>query len=111
MKNLLPIAFMLALSNTLMSQIDSSSIKNNTRYCAQLKDGILVVVSDDSQEITSDVTTENGTVIKSNGNIVKRDGVTTVLKEGECVNTQGVVVRLTDNGTRRENDNKVSVKQ
>jgi hypothetical protein len=112
MKKLAFIVFAFSASTAVFGQIDSSGINDNIRYCAQMKDGILVVVDDDNQEISSDVKTDNGTVIRSNGNIVMRDGVTTVLKEGECVNTQGVVVRLTNTNTnRKETESKVTVKQ
>lgn len=112
MKKLALILSILSVTTGVFGQIDSSGINNNIRYCAQMKDGILVVVDDDNQEISSDVKTDNGTVIRSNGNIIKQDGVTTVLKEGECVNIQGVVVRLTNiNTNRKETEAPVTVKQ
>ena len=112
MKNVALTIILLFMSTFIFAQIDSSNINNNIRYCAQMKDGILVVVDDNDQEISTDVRTDNGTVIKSNGNIVKSDGITTVLKEGECVNTQGVVVRLSKTNTnRKERGSKVTVKQ
>ena len=101
----------ISLSTAAFAQIDSNQINNNIRYCAQMKDGIMVVVDEDNHEINSDIRTDNGTVIQSNGNIVKKDGVTTVLKEGECINTQGIVVRLTDKKARKEEGTKVTAKQ
>lgn len=91
MKKLILILAVSSISSITFAQTDSSNINKNLRYCAQLKDGILVVVSD-QKEISSDITTENGTVIKANGNIIKKDGITTVMKDGECIDTQGLMV-------------------
>ncbi|MES2590729.1 MAG: DUF6799 domain-containing protein [Bacteroidota bacterium] len=110
MKKSILIIPMLALSSLVFAQTDTSNIKQNLHYCAELRDGILIVVAD-QQEITSDVVTENGTIIKSNGSVMKKDGVTTVLREGECVDTEGIVVKITENKQRRkESDIKMSKK-
>jgi hypothetical protein len=86
--------FLVSLSLSVSAQKDSTKIKTKPlpmQYCATLKDGELVIMTDE-HEITSDVITEDGTIIKSNGNIVKRDGTSTELKEGECISTQGIFV-------------------
>lgn len=100
-----------SVSSVAFAQIDSGKINNNIRYCAQMKDGIVVVVDEDNQEISSNIRTDNGTVIQSNGNVVQKDGVSTVLKEGECINTQGIVVRLTNNKEHKTTETKVAAKQ
>lgn len=111
MKKLALTLTIFSLSSVAFAQIDSSKINNNIRYCAQMKDGILVVVDEGNQEISSDIRTDNGTVIQSNGNVVQKDGVSTVLKEGECINTQGVVVRLTNKKEQKTTETKVTAKQ
>ncbi len=58
------------------------------KYCAQMKDGLLRVVHD-GQVLTQDVILENGTKIKVDGTIIRKDGTQYVLKEGECVNVEG----------------------
>jgi hypothetical protein len=111
MKKLTLAITVFSLSSAAFAQVDSSDIHNNIRYCAQMKDGMLVVVDENSNEISSNILTDNGTVIQSNGNIIKKDGVTTVLKEGECINTQGVVVRLTNKTENKKIETKVTAKQ
>jgi hypothetical protein len=97
MKKLILIPFLSALSISVFAQLDSTKSRTTPiQYCAEYRDGMLVVKGD-NKEITSDITTANGTVIKPNGNIVKKDGVTTILKEGECIDAQGVLVDLITN--------------
>jgi hypothetical protein len=63
--------------------------QDDERYCAKLRDGKLVVMHEGSV-LTGDVTLKNGTQIKIDGSIVKQDGETIVLKDGECVDKDGL---------------------
>jgi hypothetical protein len=54
-------------------------------YCVELKDGIPVVMSD-GKPVLNEVTLTNGTKIKTDGTVTKKDGTQYILKEGECVN-------------------------
>ena len=63
--------------------------QDDEKYCAKLRDGKLVVMHEGAV-LTGDVTLQNGTQIKTDGSIVKQDGQTIVLKEGECVDKSGV---------------------
>jgi hypothetical protein len=63
--------------------------QDDERYCAKLRDGKLVVMHEGSV-LTGDVTLKNGTQIKIDGSIVKQDGGTIVLKDGECVDKNGM---------------------
>ena len=85
-----------SISSVAFAQVDSSGMNKNQLYCAQLRDGILEVVSD-QKKITSDIITENGTVIQANGNVIQKDGITKVLKDGECITPQGFKVILVNN--------------
>ncbi|MFY9308314.1 MAG: DUF6799 domain-containing protein [Bacteroidia bacterium] len=111
MKKLTFAITVLSFSSGAYAQIDSSDIHHNIRYCAQMKDGLMVVVDENNNEISSKILTDNGTVIESNGNIIRKDGVTTALKEGECINTQGIVVRLTNKTENKKTETKVTAKQ
>jgi hypothetical protein len=62
--------------------------KNPDKYCAQLKDGVIKVMHD-GQELTADITLENGTQIRTDGTVVKKDGSVSVLKEGQCMDVNG----------------------
>jgi hypothetical protein len=54
-------------------------------YCIELKDGIPVLTSD-GKPVLTEVTFANGTKIKTDGTVMKKDGTQFILKEGECVN-------------------------
>jgi hypothetical protein len=58
------------------------------RYCAKLKDGILVMMEDD-HEMTVDVTLPNGTQVKTDGSVTRPEGTVVILEEGECVDEGG----------------------
>jgi|GEM_PF-1446747 len=60
------------------------------KYCAKLRDGRLIVLHQ-GQEVTAEVTLENGTVIKPDGTVIKKDGTRVVLRDGECVSVEGEI--------------------
>lgn len=62
------------------------------QYCAKMKDGILVVVSE-NKEIDREVTLANGTVIKPDGNVIRKDGTQLVLEDNECIDIEGNKVK------------------
>lgn len=94
MKTKILVLFIVSFSSAAFAQTDLND-KKNRQYCAELKDGILVVTADEKM-ITSDIITANGTIIQANGNIIQKDGITTVLKDGECIDTQGLIVNRTN---------------
>lgn len=65
---------------------------NKDHYCAKMKDGKLTVMHND-KPLMADATLNNGTTIKMDGTILKKDGSTTMLKEGECVDLEGKVMK------------------
>ena len=98
------------VSSMAFAQVDSSGMNKNQLYCAQLRDGILEVVSD-QKKITSDIITDNGTVIQANGNVIQKDGITKIMKDGECITPQGFKVILVNNDkTGQINEKKVPLK-
>ena len=62
--------------------------KQDDRYCAKMKDGVMKVVHE-GEVITMDVLLADGTQVKTDGNIIKKDGTRITLKEGECVDKSG----------------------
>jgi hypothetical protein len=73
---------------------DGSNTEHGSKYCAKMKDGKLVVMHND-KTLTSDATLDNGTTIKTDGTILKKDGSTVMLKAGECANMEGKVMKET----------------
>jgi len=60
------------------------------KYCAKMKDGIMTVMHDGTA-LTSDVTLGDGSVLKTDGTVIKKNGMSTSLKDGECINQDGTV--------------------
>lgn len=84
--------FLLALIISLFTLQGVFSWNNPTpddQYCAKLRDGKLIMMHDGAI-MTGDVTLENGTQIKIDGSVVKPDGETIVLKDGECIDKKGI---------------------
>jgi hypothetical protein len=80
----------LLLSAGLFAQSGESD--STKRYCAKLMDGI-VIMTEEGKQVSQEVTLSNGTVIKSDGTITKKDGSKIFLKDGECVDKDGNVVK------------------
>ncbi len=58
------------------------------KFCAKMKEGKTVVMHND-KELSTDFTASSGVIIKTDGTVIKKDGSTFMLKEGQCVNTEG----------------------
>jgi uncharacterized protein YdeI (BOF family) len=73
-------------------------------YCFSTKeDGKRVVMSGD-EEVTRDVKLSNGTTIKSDGSVTKKDGTKITLKENECVDLNGEIVDSRRNQPFKKDD-------
>ena len=58
------------------------------KFCAKMKEGKTIVMHND-KELLSDFTASSGVVIKTDGTVIKKDGSRVMLKDGQCVNTEG----------------------
>ena len=65
--------------------------QTNVKYCAKLKDGKIMMMQNKNQ-LTVDVTLANGTTIKTDGTVIKSDNTQTNLKDGECVDNSGDMI-------------------
>ncbi len=63
-----------------------SEYANN--YCAEMKDGMLVITHE-GDKVNTEVTLENGTIIKPNGEVIRKAGTKFVLSVGECIDHEG----------------------
>jgi hypothetical protein len=64
--------------------------QSEEKYCAKLKDGVITVMYQGSH-VTSDVTLDNGIVLKTDGTVIKKNGSKTTLKDGECIHKDGTI--------------------
>ncbi|MCB9447216.1 MAG: hypothetical protein H6585_02590 [Flavobacteriales bacterium] len=81
------------LSAQVASKVAPASSEKES-ICAEKKDGKLVVMHN-GKELTKNYTTSAGVVIKTDGNIIRKDGTKSMLKEGECVNAEGKIASMT----------------
>ena|ERR1051326_4840405 len=58
------------------------------KFCAKMKDGKTIVMHN-NKELTSDYIASNGVKIQTDGTVIRKDGSTFLLKDGQCVNTEG----------------------
>jgi len=93
-KNMKTVISMIALSffalNVIAGDGKTNSTEHPKKYCAKMKGGELVVMHE-GKELKSDVTLADGTKIKTNGTVTKKDGTVISLKVGECVDMDGTV--------------------
>lgn len=94
MKNLILLLSLLVFSlnvnaQSVYSKEKTKKIKKQEyRYCAKLKDGLLVMMEGD-KELTREVVLANGTRIRPDASITKPDGSVIILEDGECVDESG----------------------
>ena len=69
-------------------QVKANSEIKNASYCAEMKDGILVITNDGAIA-NSDITLESGVTIKLNGEVLLSDGSKFVLSDGDCIDKDG----------------------
>lgn len=79
----------------------NSGMKQDTSFCMSLKDGMPALFSSGGKEIFYDLFLSNGTKVSPDGNVTKKDGSQSVLKEGECISDSGNVV-MSSAATKKE---------
>lgn len=84
-------ACLLSLSTITIAGDDKPNLHPN-KYCVKMKDGKLTVMHE-GQPITATVTLDNGTQIMTDGTVVKKDGSKTMMKEGECADKEGKIMK------------------
>ena len=91
MKNLMIAtgAFMLLLNVTLNGE-NPMTPGNETTYCAEMKENVLVVIRD-GEVLAQDIVFENGVELKTDGRVIYPNGVKATMKAGECVDKTGLI--------------------
>jgi hypothetical protein len=62
--------------------------EKNGKYCAILKDGIMMLMRNELPTTTL-VILRDGSTVTIDGNILRSDGINIVLKNGECIDMNG----------------------
>jgi len=78
-------------SSTESASNSGKSMNWKYKYCASLKSGKVIMKNED-KDLLADVTLDNGIVVTKDGYVVDKSGKKTAIKNGECVDNQGVIV-------------------
>lgn len=65
-----------------------NSKAHGEKYCTKMHNGMLKVMHE-GKAITTDVMLADGSTIKPDGMLVKKDGSSMMLKEGQCIDKDG----------------------
>ena len=84
--------FILGIMVRLYANTFGEKVQTKGLYCVELKDGIPVLISD-GKLIQTEITFPNGTKIKPNGTVTRKDGTQFVLRSGECVNDSAEIAK------------------
>jgi hypothetical protein len=79
----------------------SNDNPSKNKYCADVKDGKLVVLQEDKM-LEAEVTLGNGSRITPEANLIQKDGTTMMLKAGECVDIDGNIIKPTKENVKKE---------
>ena len=69
----------------------NNEIKITSTYCAMLNEGRMILISD-GKIVNSDIEFLNGTTVKSNGILQKRDKSKVILQVGDCLDQNGNLI-------------------
>lgn len=95
--------FLLLIS--LLISISSFSQKKDEpqKYCSNLKNGVMTLMQN-GKIITSAVVLNDGSRISEAGSVTRTDGSTTILKNGECINSNGIIESVPSENTIQTTD-------
>ena len=86
------ITYVILFSVNVFNFNENKADRNPEYYCANLNDGIIEIVYNENV-IKSEVTLENGTIIRVDGTVALKDGSTFNLKDGQCVDKYGNLIK------------------
>lgn len=71
---------------------DNTNVNNNSseRYCAKMQNGKRVVMYMGGP-ITGNITLGDGTIIQPGGVVTRRNGISMIMKSGQCISKDGVL--------------------
>ena len=94
--------FSLNAFSQIKDTIGNFELEKNEKYCAILKDGIIVLMKDGVVP-TAAVTLRDGSKVTIDGNVLRSDGINTVLKDGECIDINGNIDNMIVENSKQKN--------
>ena len=83
---------LLGLSVNAQDDKTPTQANKTSTYCFEAK-GEILILTRDGLPVNNDIKLENGTRITANGRIIKPDGTEKLLKEGECTDINGDLMK------------------
>ncbi|HKC69128.1 MAG TPA: DUF6799 domain-containing protein [Bacteroidia bacterium] len=105
MKRIILLSIVLITCLNIHAQGNDHETGDWNNYCIQ-NDGNKISVIYQSIAITADVTLDNGTIIKTDGTIITKDGKTTLLRAGQCINRDGTISPSPSGNREKQNSDK-----
>ena len=93
MKGIMFIMAVFALNIAGYAQKDVKEVTgeaSSEKYCIKLRDGKLSVMLE-GKIITSEVALDNGWILRPDATVLKKDGTTISLSEGQCIALDGTI--------------------
>jgi len=90
MKKIILTLITLVISLHIHAQGNDHKSGDSNDYCIQ-SDGNKIYVIYQGITIMSDVVLDNGTTLKIDGTIITKEGKTTLLRVGQCINRDGTI--------------------
>jgi hypothetical protein len=94
MKRTITIVFTACMFSMVSAQeVEGNMKQDSSTFCFIIKDGLPVIMSEGKQ-VYNEVTLQNGTVIKTDGTVIKHSGEMMTLRQNECIDFRGDLVRI-----------------
>ncbi len=74
--------------------------EKNEKYCAVLKDGVMVLMKDGVSRTVA-ATLRDGSKVTIDGNVLRSDGINITLKNGECIDMNGNIENMIVNNPKQ----------
>jgi hypothetical protein len=100
---------MSVITLSMMATEPGKGTEHPEKYCAKMKGGKKEIMHN-GMAITKEATLANGVKIKPDGTIVKKDGSTEMLNEGECMDKEGMVMNEKNKDHEKKNGKSESSK-
>lgn len=96
-------AFAHAQDNTKQENKNAPQTEKTASYCMGSKGDVLVLMKDGKQ-VYNDIKLDDGTRISTNGRIIKPDGTEHLLKENECADLDGEILKPAKAGSIKKSE-------
>ena|SRR2546428_606456 len=94
-----------AMAQDTMIHKTDQHLQNDQKNCFMMKNNKMMVMKDgQTSAMQKDVTLLNGITVKTDGTIMKKDGSTAKLKNGECIDMSGNITKMKDKETKKKHE-------